>query len=68
MKEGATTVGAVILTVVAAGFAVFTEGVKWDVDLDGEDDSIKDMMKTSAKNAWSTIVGWFKEHEKKYGF
>nr|WP_176552148.1 hypothetical protein [Bacillus cereus] len=55
------------LAVAAAGFAVsvgltyFTEGVKWDVDLDGdgEDDSIKDMVKTGAKKAWSTVAGWF---------
>jgi len=56
-----------VLAVAAAGFAVsvgltyFTEGVKWDVDLDGdgEDDSIKDMVKTGAKKTWSTVAGWF---------
>ncbi|SFI90616.1 hypothetical protein SAMN04488574_10565 [Bacillus sp. 71mf] len=61
MKEGATTV-------VAAGLAVFTEGVKWDVDLDVEDGSIKDMVKTGSKKSWSTVAGWFNEHEKKYRF
>ncbi|PDY53100.1 hypothetical protein CON61_11875 [Bacillus toyonensis] len=56
-----------VLAVAAAGFAFsvgltyFTEGVKWDVDLDGdgEDDSIKDMVKTGSKKAWSTVAGWF---------
>ncbi|MBJ7987848.1 hypothetical protein JDS94_28140 [Bacillus cereus] len=54
-----------VLAVAAAGFAVsvgltyFTEGVKWAVDLDGEDDSIKDMVKTGSKKAWSTVAGWF---------
>jgi len=33
--------------------------VKWDVDLDGEDNSIKDMVKTGAKKTCSTVVGWF---------
>lgn len=55
------------LVVAAAGFGIsvgltyLTEGVKWDVDLDGdgEDDSIKDMVKTGAKKAWSTAAGWF---------
>ncbi|MFI8705777.1 hypothetical protein ACIGHG_01620 [Bacillus sp. NPDC077411] len=44
--------------------------MKWNFDLDGdgEDDSIKDMMKTGAKKAWSTVAGWFNEHEKKYRF
>ncbi|MGN4556908.1 hypothetical protein ACTFP3_01060 [Bacillus cereus group sp. MYBK5-2] len=39
----------------------FTEGVKWDVDLDGddEDNSIKDRVKTGSKKAWSTVAGWF---------
>ncbi|ANE84308.1 TPA: hypothetical protein QC285_005408 [Bacillus cereus] len=56
-----------VLAVAAAGFVVsvgltyFTEGVKWDIDLDGdgEDDSIKDMVKTGAKKTWSTVAGWF---------
>ena len=64
---GATTVGAAALVVAAAEFGIsvgltyFTEGVKWDVDLDGdgEDDSVKDMVKTGAKKAWSTVAGWF---------
>ncbi|WP_243765241.1 hypothetical protein [Bacillus arachidis] len=55
------------LVVAAAGFGIsvrltyFTEGVKWDVDLDGdgEDDGVKDMVKTGAKKAWSTVAGWF---------
>ncbi|PDY84946.1 T7SS effector LXG polymorphic toxin [Bacillus toyonensis] len=55
------------LVVAAAGFGIsvgltyLTEGVKWDVDLDGdgEDDSIKDMVKTGAKKTWSTVAGWF---------
>lgn len=55
------------LVVAAAGFGIsvgltyFTEGVKWDVDLDGdgEDDNVKDMVKTGAKKAWSTVAGWF---------
>ncbi|MGR3779328.1 hypothetical protein ACT1UG_27600 [Bacillus paramycoides] len=25
----------------------------------GEDDSIKDMVKTGSKKAWSTVAGWF---------
>ncbi|WP_176552149.1 hypothetical protein [Bacillus cereus] len=43
------------------GSVVKLEGVKWDVDLDGdgEDDSIKDMVKTGAKETWSTVAGWF---------
>ncbi|WP_088233376.1 T7SS effector LXG polymorphic toxin [Bacillus cereus] len=56
-----------VLAVAAAGFGIsvgltyLTEGVKWDVDLDGdgEDDSIKDMVKTGAKKTWSTVAGWF---------
>ncbi|WP_090995696.1 T7SS effector LXG polymorphic toxin [Bacillus sp. 491mf] len=56
-----------VLAVAAAGFVFsvgltyFTEGVKWDVDLDGdgEDDTIKDMVKTGSKKAWSTVAGWF---------
>ncbi|EJS10950.1 hypothetical protein JDS77_28500 [Bacillus cereus group sp. N28] len=56
-----------VLAVAAAGFGIsvgltyLAEGVKWDVDLDGdgEDDSIKDMVKTGAKKTWSTVAGWF---------
>ncbi|EJR95148.1 hypothetical protein IKO_05753 [Bacillus cereus VDM034] len=60
-------VAAPVLAVAAAGFGIsvgltyLAEGVKWDVDLDGdgEDDSIKDMVKTGAKKTWSTVAGWF---------
>ncbi|WP_255295587.1 hypothetical protein [Bacillus cereus] len=46
---------------ISVGLAYLTEGVKWDVvlDGDGEDDSIKAMVKTDAKKTWSTVAGWF---------
>ncbi|MFI8705781.1 T7SS effector LXG polymorphic toxin [Bacillus sp. NPDC077411] len=63
----ALPVAAPVLAVAAVGFissvalTYATEGVKWDVDLDGdgEDDTIKDMVKTGAKKTWSTVAGWF---------
>ncbi|UOY91225.1 hypothetical protein MUG87_11730 [Ectobacillus sp. JY-23] len=56
------------LGIAAAGFAVsvgatyIAEGIKWDVDTngDGEDDTIKDMVKTGAQKVCSTVAGWFK--------
>ncbi|KON90317.1 hypothetical protein AF332_14830 [Sporosarcina globispora] len=45
---------------VSVGLTYLTEGVKWNVDLDNddEDDSIKDMIKAGFSN---TIAGgWFK--------
>ncbi|WP_245640189.1 hypothetical protein [Paenibacillus dakarensis] len=57
-----------VLAVGAVGFGVsvgltyLAEGVKLDVDLDndGQDDSVKDIVKHGAKRAWSTVSGWFK--------
>lgn len=57
-----------VLAVGAVGFGVsvgltyLAEGVKLDMDLDqdGEDDSVKDVVKYGAKKAWSTVSGWFK--------
>lgn len=57
-----------VLAVGAVGFGVsvgltyLAEGIKLDVDLDkdGEDDSLKDIVKHGAKSAWSTVSGWFK--------
>ncbi|MBX9975174.1 hypothetical protein H7K21_19480 [Cytobacillus firmus] len=61
-------VSAPITTVVAVGFGVsvgltyITEGIKWNVDLDNddEDDSIKDMVKAGFTNGLETVAGWFK--------
>ncbi|WP_235439965.1 hypothetical protein [Paenibacillus sp. DMB20] len=57
-----------VLAVGAVGFGVsvgltyLAEGIKLDMDLDkdGEDDSLKDIVKHGAKNVWSTVSGWFK--------
>lgn len=57
-----------VLAVGAVGFGIsvgltyLAEGVKLDMDLDqdGEDDSLKDVVKYGAKKAWSTVSGWFK--------
>ncbi|MCM3784812.1 hypothetical protein M3231_17740 [Neobacillus mesonae] len=57
-----------VLAVGAVGFGVsvgltyLAEGIKMDMDLDkdGEDDSLKDVVKHGAKEAWSTVSGWFK--------
>jgi hypothetical protein len=64
---GLLPLSAPVLAVAAAGagFSVLltyvAEGITWDVDLDGdgEDDTIKDMVKTGAKQAWTTVAGWF---------
>nr|WP_239534502.1 T7SS effector LXG polymorphic toxin [Priestia taiwanensis] len=47
--------------VASLGLTYFTEGIKWDTDFDGdgEDDTIKDMVKAGAKQAWTTVAGWF---------
>lgn len=57
-----------VLAVGAVGFGVsvgltyLAEGIKLDMDLDhdGQDDSLKDVIKHGAKSAWSTVSGWFK--------
>ncbi|WP_240636815.1 hypothetical protein [Paenibacillus silvae] len=57
-----------VLAVGAVGFGVsvgltyLAEGIKLDMDLDGDgkDDSVKDVVKHGAKKAWSTVAGWFK--------
>jgi hypothetical protein len=47
---------------VSVGITYLTEGIKWNVDLakDGEDDSIKDMVKSGFKSGINTVAGWFK--------
>ncbi|MFX3623251.1 MAG: WXG100 family type VII secretion target [Ectobacillus sp.] len=47
---------------VSVGLTYVAEGIKWNIDTDGdgEDDSIKDMVKTGAKQVCSTVAGWFK--------
>ncbi|WP_342552890.1 hypothetical protein [Paenibacillus sp. FSL R7-0652] len=54
-------VGAVGLGV-SVGLTYLAEGIKLDMDLDGDgkDDSVKDVVKHGAKKAWSTVAGWFK--------
>lgn len=54
-------VGAVGLGV-SVGLTYLAEGIKMDMDLDkdGQDDSLKDVVKHGAKEAWSTVSGWFK--------
>ena len=47
---------------VSVGLTYLAEGIKMDMDLDkdGQDDSLKDVVKHGAKEAWSTVSGWFK--------
>lgn len=47
---------------VSVGLTYLAEGIKMDVDFDkdGQDDSLKDVVKHGAKKAWSTVSGWFK--------
>ncbi|MDK8193554.1 hypothetical protein QP794_26080 [Paenibacillus sp. UMB7766-LJ446] len=54
-------VGAVGLGV-SVGLTYLAEGVTMNMDLDGDgkDDSVKDVVKHGAKKAWSTVAGWFK--------
>ncbi|MEO2205992.1 hypothetical protein ABGV42_19875 [Paenibacillus pabuli] len=54
-------VGAVGLGV-SVGLTYLAEGVTMNMDLDGDgqDDSVKDVVKHGAKKAWSTVSGWFK--------
>lgn len=57
-----------VLAVGAVGFGVsvgltyLAEGITMDMDLDGDgnNDSLKDVVKHGAKKAWSTVAGWFK--------
>ncbi|MEH6947113.1 LXG domain-containing protein [Bacillus sp. JJ634] len=61
-------VAAPVAAVAAAGFVAsvgltyFTEGVKWNTDTnkDGEDDSIKDMVKYGFWKSIGTVAGWLK--------
>lgn len=61
-------VAAPVAAVAAAGFVAsvgltyFTEGVKWNTDTnkDGEDDSIKDMVKSGFGKSIGTVAGWLK--------
>lgn len=47
---------------VSVGLTYLAEGIKMDMDLDkdGQDDSLKDVVKHGAKEVWSTVSGWFK--------
>ncbi|MBT2680635.1 hypothetical protein J7E38_16620 [Bacillus sp. ISL-35] len=68
LAVAALPVGAGALTIAAVGLGVsvgvtyVTEGIKWNVDLDkdGEDDSIKDTVKTGLGKGIDTVAGWFK--------
>jgi hypothetical protein len=68
LAVAALPVGAGALTIAAVGLGVsvgvtyVTEGIKWNVDLDkdGEDDSVKDIVKTGLGKGIDTVAGWFK--------
>jgi hypothetical protein len=58
---GAMTIAAIGLGV-SVGVTYVTEGIKWNIDLDkdGEDDSIKDVVKTGFGKAIDSVAGWIK--------